>query len=75
MLDKLCGGMKERIKYIYIYIYIYETERYILSEKKLISSILACLVLSCREEQDGEELIAASIFQPIQTSLLAKFLV
>ena len=50
MLDKLCGGMKERIKYIYIYIYIYETERYILSEKKLISSILACLVLSCREE-------------------------
>ena len=46
MLDKLCGGMKERI----IYIYIYETERYILSEKKLISSILACLVLSCREE-------------------------
>ena len=48
MLDKLCGGMKERI--IYIYIYIYETERYILSEKKLISSILACLVLSCREE-------------------------
>ena len=54
MLDKLCGGMKERIIYIYIYlyiyIYIYETESYILSEKKLISSILTCLVLSCREE-------------------------
>ena len=27
MLDKLCGGMKERIIYIYIYIYIYLWDR------------------------------------------------
>ena len=31
------------------------TSRFIMSEKRLISSILICLVLSCTEEYDGED--------------------
>ena len=33
MLDKLCGGMKERIKYIYIYIYLWDRKIYFEWEK------------------------------------------
>ena len=33
MLDKLCGGMKERIIYIYIYIYLWDRKLYFEWEK------------------------------------------